>query len=318
MWIAEPIPTPASTYPQMRRTMSRASIGPRGVSSAVPGSDTGLAEGWVKDAETRIGIAPRRFPALAARLAILATVAVTVSGCGALHGARMVIPRLSGLDEVSPNLYVEPSMSAAQRQALQHEIELGRVAVEAFWGGITTIPYFVACVTADCDVRFGSYGQRAAAYGDIAIRLSPRGMTASLIAHEWSHAELYRRSGGWWHARRIPRWFDEGVAVVLANEPRHSEENWAEVRRLALPTPSLASLVTFGEWGAAMRTFGETAGDVPGNRHVVYTLAGHTVRAFLACAGSGGVVAVLDAVRAGATFDEAYARVGGGCVRPRE
>jgi hypothetical protein len=114
-----PIATPASTYSQMRRTMSRASIGPRGVSSAAPGSDTGFGEVRVKDAATRIGIAPQRFPALAARLALFAVIALTVSGCGALHGARMVIPRLSGLDEVPPNLYVEPSMSAAQRQALQ-------------------------------------------------------------------------------------------------------------------------------------------------------------------------------------------------------
>ena len=260
------------------------------------------------DVQARIGSAARRGPAL---LALVALIAVALSGCGALHGARMAIPGLSGLDEVHPRLYVESSMSSAQRQAVQREIELGRAAVEAFWGGITTAPYFVACVTTDCDVRFGSYGQRAAAYGDIAIRLSPRGMTASLIAHEWSHAELYRRSGGLWHARRIPRWFDEGVAVVVANEPRHSEANWAEIRRLNLPTPALVTLVTFGDWGAAMRAFGETAGDVPGNRHVVYTVAGHAVRTFLACAGPEGIVAILDAVRAGSAFDEAYARVEG-------
>ena len=230
--------------------------------------------------QSRIGSAGRRGPAL---LALVGLIAVAVSGCGALHGARMAIPGLSGLDEVHPRLYVEPSMSPAQRQAVQREIELGRAAVEAFWGGITTAPYFVACVTTDCDVRFGSYGQRAAAYGDIAIRLSPRGMTASLIAHEWSHAELYRRSGGLWHARRIPH----------------------------LPTPALATLVTVGDWGAAMRAFGETAGDVPGNRHVVYTVAGHAVRTFLACAGPEGIVAILDAVRAGSAFDEAYAQVEG-------
>jgi hypothetical protein len=42
------------------------------------------------------------------------------------------------------------------------------------------------------------------------------------------------------------------------------------------------------------------------------------VRTFLKCAGPGGGVAVLDAVRAGAAFDDAYARIGAGCARPRE
>ena len=32
---------------------------------------------------------------------------------------------------------------------------IGRAQVERFYGSITTTPYFVACVTSECDVRFG-------------------------------------------------------------------------------------------------------------------------------------------------------------------
>ena len=205
-------------------------------------------------------------------------------------------------------------MSAEQRQEVQRQIDIGRAAVERFYGDITTTPYFVACLTTSCDDHFGSYGQRAAAYGDLAIRLSAQGLTAPLVAHEWSHAELYRRTGGWWYARKIPRWFDEGVAVVVADEPRHSEDNWREIQRRGLPIPQLGTLISFSDWGDAVNQYGETAGDVPGNLHVVYTVAGHEVRMFLSCSGPTGVAAVLDAVRSGSSFDDAYAIVSAKCL----
>lgn len=240
---------------------------------------------------------------------------LALTGCGAIHSARMWFPKASGMDEISPQLYVEPSMSAEQRQALQRQIDLGRAAVAAFFGEVTAKPYIVACLTDDCDQRFGSYGQRAAAYGDLAIRLSAKGLTAPLIAHEWSHAEVYRRAGGWRYARQIPRWFDEGIAVVVANEPRHSEDNWRQIQQQGLAVPPLGELQSFSDWGGAVRQYGETEGDVPGNRHVVYTTAGHELRRFLACAGPKGVQAVLDALREGAAFDRAYASAQSGCAQ---
>lgn len=245
---------------------------------------------------------------------LLAASSLALTGCGAIHSARMWFPAASGMDEVGPQLYVEPSMTAEQRQQLQRQIEIGRASVAAFYGDVTARPYIVACLTSECDIRFGSYGQRAAAYGDLAIRLSAKGLSAPLIAHEWSHAEVYRRAGGWWYARKIPRWFDEGVAVVVADEPRHSESNWREIQQRGLTVPPLGELQSFSDWGAAVRRYGETEGDVPGNLHVVYTAAGHEVRTFLACAGPAGVLTVLDALRSGLPFDQAYSNAKSKCA----
>ena len=248
------------------------------------------------------------------RRAGLAACAVALTACGALHNARMWLPNASGMDQVTATLYVEPAMSAEQRKALQHQIELGRAQVEAFYGSITTAPYFVACVTTQCAVRFGSYGEPATAFGDMAIRLTLNGRLTQLVAHEWSHAELYRRVGGWRHIGQIPRWFDEGVAVVVADEALHSPAHWQEIARRRLPTPPLTELISRRDWAAAIQTYGETRGDDPSNLRVVYSTAGHEVRTFLACAGSAGVGAVLDAVRAGEPFGAVYARVGRQCV----
>jgi hypothetical protein len=78
----------------------------------------------------------------------------------------MWAPKVYGMEEVTPSLYVEPTMSAEQRLELQRQIELGRNQTHHFYGGIATNPYFVACLTNECAERFGSYGQRAAAFGD--------------------------------------------------------------------------------------------------------------------------------------------------------
>ena len=251
----------------------------------------------------------------------MAILALLLAACGSLHSARMLAPTSFGLEAAGPTLYVEPAMTAEQRAALQVQIETGRAQVARFYGEITTAPYFVACITAECAQRFGSYGERAAAFGDSAIRLSPNGLAAPLVAHEWSHAELYRRVGGAWHVGAVPRWFDEGLAVVVAGEALHSEAHWLEIQRRGLATPPLTALVSRADWTAAVQHYGETQGDVPGNLRLVYSTAGHEVRHWLACAGPAGTLAVLEAVREGEAFDSAYARIARagksepGCIR---
>ena len=253
---------------------------------------------------------------LLARRGAFAGLAVLLSACGNLNSARMWAPAAFGMDTDEAQLHVEPAMSADQRLALQRQIMIGRGQVERFFGQISTEPYFVACATDACALRFGSYGEPAAAFGDLAIRLtSPRGFTAPLVAHEWSHVETYRRAGGWWRMRHVPRWFDEGLAVVVAAEPRHSEANWREIQRRGVATPALSELVSRSGWVTALRKYGEIEIDDPNNLRAVYSTAGHELRQWLACAGPPGAVALLAAVQAGESFDLAYRRIGGACAR---
>lgn len=226
----------------------------------------------------------------------------------------MLSPGSFGMDEVNAKLYVEPAMGVEQRQDLQRQIGIGRAQVEHFYGDITTAPCFVACVTAECALRFGSYGERAAAFGASAIRLSHNGLAAALVAHEWSHVELYQRVGGWPRVAQIPRWFDEGVAVAVAGEARHSEANWREIQSRGIPAPALTELVSRSDWNAALIKYGETRPEDPGNLRAVYSAAGHEVRHWLACAGPAGTAALLTAVSEGAAFDSAYRRIGGSCA----
>jgi hypothetical protein len=254
----------------------------------------------------------RRRPLRAWRLAVLILLPGFV-GCSAWSSWRMWVPEASGLQRIDARLHVEPVLSATQVADLQIQIERGRARIEQFYGSVTTQPTIVACGTPDCSARFGSRGDRAAALGASAIRLSHNGRAWPLIAHEWSHAEVYARVGGWWTARRIPRWFDEGLATVVADEAQHSPANWAEIGRRGFATPPMSDLLTFAQWGQALQRYGETRPDDPDNLRIVYSAAAAEVRPWLACAGPGGVLKLLDALREGADFDATYASIGARC-----
>jgi hypothetical protein len=229
---------------------------------------------------------------------------------------RLLAPLENGMTELQPRVYVEPGMTHAQRSQLILQIAEGRRQVEAFFGSVESMPDIVACSTAECAVRFGSGGARAAALGDYAIRLSPDGLTAALVAHEWAHAEVYRRVGGAWAIPRIPRWFDEGIAVVIANEPRHSAENWARIQARGLTTPALSELTTYRDWIRAVQHYGETRGDHADNLRVVYSTAGNELRRWLSCTGKHGVIDLLAAVRDGTDFEAVYRRLESDCKKP--
>jgi hypothetical protein len=239
--------------------------------------------------------------------------AVVLSGCGNLRSWRMWTPETAGMVRIAERLYVEPAMTPAQVEDLRIQIDRGRARVEAFYGSVTTEPAIVACVTEVCSRRMGSLGDRAAAFGDFAIRLSHDGRAWPLIAHEWSHAEVYRRAGGWWVARRIPRWFDEGVATVVGDEARHSPENWQEIQRRGFAVPPMSELVTFAQWGEALRRYGETRRDDPDNLRIVYSAAAAQVRPWLACAGAKAVTELLQQLRDGEPFEVVHARAGSQC-----
>ncbi len=62
-------------------------------------------------------------------------------------------------------------------------------------------------------IKFGSY-----------IVISNEGVDLDIIAHEISHAEFYERIGFYNWSFKIPRWFDEGLAMQNDNRNYYSED----------------------------------------------------------------------------------------------
>jgi hypothetical protein len=125
-------------------------------------------------------------------------------------------PGCYGLEQVRPGLHVEPGLSAAQRQQVTDAVDEGTRRVADFFGDLRSDPGFLACLTEECYARIGGGGERGIAVLNRAVMLSPRGIDPVIAAHELTHVELHARLG----RASVPQWFDEGLAVLVSDDPR--------------------------------------------------------------------------------------------------
>lgn len=151
---------------------------------------------------------------------------VLVAGLGALVTVRApavlawICPACYGLETVAPGLHVDPAMTLRERAALQSALVEARRRVAAFYGSLERAPTLLVCTTEACDAKLGGGAAAARAFADFFIHLSARGTDATTIAHELAHIELHARVGLFRTLTgRIPLWFDEGLAEVVAANP---------------------------------------------------------------------------------------------------
>ena len=95
------------------------------------------------------------------------------------------------------------------------------------------------------------------------LLLSPRGLNAVITSHELTHIELHHRIGSFRSWRTIPAWFDEGLAVLVSEDPRYSDEAWLKITNNGLNAPELKDIGRMlgrGDWllvyGTARREVG--------------------------------------------------------------
>ena len=223
-----------------------------------------------------------------ALLSLFCLAALGFPACITLNSAKLLAPTVFGMEQIAPGVYVDPKMTAKQRLTLAEAIATARERIHFYYGNVAANPEIIACATEQCFQRLGGETARAKAYGASKLLLSPRGLTSPMIAHEWSHAELYTRAGGYFAAKDVPRWFDEGLAVLISNEPTHSEEIWQAVRKAGIATPTLNELESREKWLAAVKKYGDDSTNKEQYK-VVYATAGHEVRSWYRKAGKAGL-----------------------------
>ncbi len=136
--------------------------------------------------------------------------------------AAVGCPWCFGLEKAADGVYVESGMPEdARRHALQlltqAENRVGR-----FYGGMQHTPRTLICATPRCFERIGGGGTRVGSLGSVGLLVAPEGTDVVLMSHELSHVELHGRAG-LWHMEigAIPAWFDEGVAVLVSDDPMY-------------------------------------------------------------------------------------------------
>ena len=124
-------------------------------------------------------------------------------------------------------LYFNNNTPQNKVDSVKQLIELAVNRVAGFWGQKTCNPKFIYCKS---EADFKKYGSRYSVPALTHLKLgayiviSNEGIDLDIIAHEIAHAEFYERLGFYNWSFKIPRWFDEGLAMQNDNRNYYSED----------------------------------------------------------------------------------------------
>jgi hypothetical protein len=132
--------------------------------------------------------------------------------------AAAVCPRCHGLRKAAPGVYVGGGDANDSIGAVNDSIAAARRRVRDYFGDLRSDPEFLVCRDADCYRRIGGGREKGRTLRHSVIILSPDGANETIAGHELTHAEMHRRLDDY---DKVPRWFQEGFAVVVSQDSRY-------------------------------------------------------------------------------------------------
>jgi len=229
---------------------------------------------------------------------------IYLSGCTELRRAKVLLPHSwVGMKKVSDHLYVEKTMSKQDENKIKNTIPKAKAYVADIYGEVTTQPIIYACQSEACADSLGLDGKIIGLRLLGHLILTNRGWDKELMSHEWSHEELYKRIGGFYHwYREIPVWFDEGMAsLTMHTYSRYDDTAWNRIIKEKLPYPKKEELLTLSQWGEANHKYLNNDEIV-----VPYAVARYIVSKWYAKVGQDGYVELLEGIKNGKHFEELY------------
>ena len=162
-------------------------------------------------------------------------VAFSVGAALACRPTAAVIPVGDGVMlSMDERVYTEPGLLPSELAALQRANETAlQNLVRAFDLPLRSSPWVLFCHTASCKVVFGAAPESASAADlgfardglqlrdgwkeqSIVVVTGPVEGSARILTHERVHAEMK----AWVPYDALPTWFNEGMATLVAGEPR--------------------------------------------------------------------------------------------------
>ncbi len=240
-----------------------------------------------------------RFHRVIGRLAWLfsfacnALVAALVVGVARPGTHRMVMPEAYGMTEIAPRVWTDAPGRADELLGLAGS---ARARVESFFGDVPPRPLLVLCAGRACAETFAIRGN-GLSISDVAVMVSPGGLTRGTLTHEMTHSRLHRRMGlGNIVRQPYPTWFDEGLATHVADHPRWNGEVTAAARQ------RVRKLRRFWQLDDAFRALGVG---------LTYRAAAAEVAAIEARAGHDGLLELIARAEAGEDFGDVLSEVTG-------
>src|SRR5579863_7732811 len=206
-------------------------------------------------------------------------------------------PRCFGLSKAADGVYVESAMSPATRAHTAGVMSAAEQSIATFFGEERFKPRTLICSTDGCYHRIGGApGSGTGTLGSFALVVSPEAVNKVAVTEALAHVELRGRVGAWkMEMGAVPEWFEEGLAVVVADDPLFIEPPSHVDRCLAGSFPDMPA--TPSEWRDEL----EQEGDV-----LYAQSACQTVMWIQSHGGPPGVAALLGKLADGQPFDTLY------------
>ena len=231
-------------------------------------------------------------------LLILAAVVVTVFQF-TQFGYLTTVPYRSAFTEIASHVYINRDYAEDQQELLEM-IEQAKDRVRTFFGDVRfqdkTI--FIICDDEKLTRKLGEdhgtdifYFPSETHY----ICISDEYLELDILAHESTHAELHTRLSAE-AQKRIPTWFDEGLALQNDYRERYSEAQWIAQTDNGKNTVALEDMDTPADFYA-----GEAE-----DRRFRYLNAKHELDVWMTVHGQHGLLELLDRLNGGADFTTAY------------
>ena len=217
-------------------------------------------------------------------------------------GYRMSVPYRSSFEKVSDHIYANKNYSGNIKEAIQ----LTEEALErdrAFFGELqcteTTKTIVIICDDDKLLSKLGGDHDTKTSFDPKKnyISVSDEYLNIDIIAHELTHAELHTRLN--MNAlKRIPTWFDEGLATQNDYREQYGLEAWIEQTDNGKNALPLEDMDTGSEFYAGTKE----------DRRFRYLNAKHEISVWMDTHQQKGLLELLDKLNNGEDFDIAYSK----------
>ena len=130
----------------------------------------------------------------------------------------------SDYKKLEDGVYVDPTLSDVERQRALSGLQMARDRVTALYGAPIAKPVTIIAASAEEAAKFGVTDVPGTAFVSLTathVVLNMERFSLDVTAHELMHAELAERLGYWARIRKLPTWFDEGVALQVDRRPQY-------------------------------------------------------------------------------------------------
>ena len=236
-------------------------------------------------------------------LVILLIVIIVLLGAGIWYfqfgdGYLLTIPLRPGYTKIMDNVYVNKDY-AGDRDEIIALVNEAKARDTAFFGELQGLDNWILIVHDDPKLisKVGDKTTHTLFFPKKEyIGISQEYLNVDIVAHEMTHAELHSHFRSTTTQRRMPTWFDEGVATQNDYREQYSAENWAEQTDNGKNATPLEDMDTPKEFYA-----GEAE-----DRRFRYLCAKHEVATWLETHTVQELLALADKVDAGEDFYTLY------------